>query len=138
MVASGDQQVLDLLHNTGSSDQQHYVFGIQDDYPMWKAHTWEPWAGKPVWKLDGDSKHHHILLDDNIHNLPHDGIASVRQPTDNECFESLSGPEIQSMHGVHLIRVPTIEPIMNTDWFLQQIAKVQAAALLARASTGTT
>ena len=93
----------------------------------------EPWAGKPVWKTG--SNHHHILLDDNIHNLPHDGIASVRQKVEHKnYFESLSGSEIQAMHGLHLIRVPTIEPIMNKDWFLEQIAKVQDAALRARRS----
>lgn len=137
MVARGDQQVLDLLHDT--SDNQHYVFGIQDDYEMWKNHHWEPWAGKPVWQTD-QSNHHHILLDDNIHNLPHDGITSVRRPVkafetivaseskDDAIFESLSGPEIQAMQGLHLIRVPTIEPILNEEWFLKQIEKVQAAA----------
>lgn len=131
MVARGDPQVLDLLHDT--SNNQHFVFGIQDDYEMWKNHHWEPWAGKPVWQTD-HSNHHHILLDDNIHNLPHDGIASVRRPVkgamsssgSDAVFESLSGSEIQAMHGRHLIRVPTIEPIIHQDWFLQQIEKVQA------------
>jgi hypothetical protein len=132
MVAKGDQQVLDLLHNT-SDDSQHCVFGIQDDYEMWKNHNWEPWAGKPIWQTD-HSGHHHILMDDNIHNLPHDGIASVRRPiikaseSSDAVFESLSGSEIQAMHGLHLIRVPTIEPIVNEDWFLQQIENVQSAA----------
>jgi hypothetical protein len=137
LIASGDQQVLDLLHDTTSG---HYVHGIRDDYDMWKSHGWEPWAGKPVWKTDS-SNHHHILLDDNIHNLPNDGIASVRRAVTSQreeedpneiVFESLSGKEIQAEHGMHLIRVPTIEPILNERWFLQQIQKAQAVALKAR------
>lgn len=134
MVASGDEQVLKLLHDPSNG---YASFGVRDDYSMWKDHNWEPWAGKPVWTAD-NSKHHHLLLDDNIHNLPHDGIASVRQrhqsPSSEELtyYESLSGFEIQAMHGVHLIRVPTIEPILNVDWFLQQIRKVQTEVLAAQ------
>jgi len=142
-VALGDEQVLTLLHNTNGG----HVFGIREDYDMWRKHNWEPWAGKPVWvtkqsKEDNPSEiyHHHVLFDDNIHNLPHDGIASVRRPVVDTTihreakseasftrYESLPGTEIQAMHGLHLIRVPTVEPMLNHDWFLQQVAKVQAA-----------
>jgi len=143
MVASGDEQVLNLLHDTTSTTGYYNVYGIRDDYNMWKNHNWEPWAGKPVWMTEypsssGDNAshhHHHVLFDDNIHNLPHDGIASVRRrkPSANtstdDHYESLSGEEILKMHGLHLIRVPTIEPILNLDWFLQQLEKVQLSAL---------
>lgn len=151
LAASGDRRVLDLFHDTS---RKGYVYGIRDDYPMWKCHNWEPWAGKPVW-ITESTHHHHILFDDNIHNLPHDGIASVRRQvaspsndlslpsslqnhtisTDKHStgvFESLSGPEIQAMQGLHLVRVPTIEPILNINWFLEQIRKVQTAAISVR------
>jgi hypothetical protein len=182
-IASGDVEVLDFIHS-------HTICGIQDDYPFWKRHGQEPFAGKPVWKIVRDDKndpttplsssaaavsnHHddndlvqHILLDDNIHNLPHDSIASVRQvvlggmttvevdAASTCCYnngkvqeeeeeseiigkttkhkkrciilgvESLTGSEIQAQHGLHLIRVPTVAPLLDSTWFMTQIRQAQ-------------
>jgi hypothetical protein len=58
------------------------------------------------------------------HNLAHDGIASVRiqeSASPSPSFRTLSGEEILQQHGLHLIRVPTIEPILDDRWFLRQI-----------------
>ena len=141
VVASGDDEVLQLLHDSSNHGKTH-VWGIRDNYEFWKNNDWEPWAGKPVWMTPPSSKHHHVLFDDNIHNLPHDGIAGIRRQRQQQVpaadsaadeasagdiavFESVTGAEIQKMHGLHLIRVPTVEPIMNRDWFLQQLDKVR-------------
>lgn len=118
LVATGDQQVLNFIHS-------RTVCGIQDDYFFWRDNGYEPWSGKPVWKLPDVL---HVLLDDNIHNLEHDAIASVRQPVDGDSsgsFESLTGQEIRQEQGHHLIRVPTIAPILNSGWFLEVIDKAQ-------------
>jgi hypothetical protein len=133
LVASGDAEVVALLH-------QHSICGIQDDYEFWKTHQWEPWAGKPIWMLPDVQ---HILLDDNIHNLQHDGIAGVRKQVQSNgsleagddvsslknnaicTFTSLKGQELLDQHGVHLIRVPTVAPILRPTWFLEQIELAQ-------------
>jgi len=117
LVAAGDQQVLDFIHS-------HTICGIQDDYPFWHSNGYEPWSGKPVWKLPNAL---HVLLDDNIHNLEHDSIACVRQPdaSDPKKFESLTGQEIRQEQCRHLIRVPTIAPILHSRWFLEMIDKAQ-------------
>jgi hypothetical protein len=90
VVADGDEQVLELLHDDSTT-----ICGIQDDYEFWSAHRCRPWAGKPVWKLPpsattADSTgsltvrgaelvtYHHILFDDNIQNSSTDSIACVR------------------------------------------------------------
>jgi len=138
LVASGDDEVLEVIHS-------HSICGIRDDYPYWKRHRHRPWAGKPVWKLesptlradDEDDKHnnknrihyHHILFDDNIHNLSHDSIACVREQilpdNSNEPpkFRTLNGFEILQQQGIHLVRVPTICPILDRRWFLRQIRR---------------
>lgn len=36
-------------------------------------------------------------------------------------YESLHGDEALAMHGKHLIRVPTIRPLLEDDWFVRQI-----------------
>jgi hypothetical protein len=66
---------------------------------------------------------HHLIFDDNIHNLAHDGIVCVRkQESHGSSYLTLDGATVnQHMHGVHMIRVPTIEPVLNTGWFLEQI-----------------
>jgi hypothetical protein len=65
-------------------------------------------------------------LDDNIHNIQEDSIASVRKQHVDGTYRTLSGREILEMQGVHLIRVPTLEPILNPQWFVQQLDKAQA------------
>jgi hypothetical protein len=131
LVASGDAQVLEFLHS-------QTVCGIQDDYTFWKSQEYAPWSGKPTWipkadrgnndndiDGDGDCNYHHVLMDDNIHNLPNDSIASVRVERQDGTFHTLNGPEIQEQQGRSLIRVPTVEPILNPQWFLEQIEKAQ-------------
>jgi hypothetical protein len=138
---SGDDEILNYL-------QSKSIVGIQDNYPFWDENDCAPWAGKPVWaRTSGNQydrrqqyKHHHILLDDNIHNDPNDGAGAVRissalngvdnhddtspttapTPTTSQ-YTSLHGNEALEMHGKHLIRVPTVRPIIEPDWFIRQI-----------------
>lgn len=117
VVASGDAEIVDFIASKP-------MCGINDDYEFWAANGWEPWAGKPVWvPASGDC--HHVLLDDNIHNLENDSIASVRLEQTDGTYKALSGREIQDMQGLHLIRVPTVEPILNRRWFVEQLDKAQ-------------
>ena len=128
---SGDDAVLNFL-------QSKTIAGIQDHYPFWRQNNHAPWAGKPVWanvntNTSRHHHHHHILLDDNIHNDPNDGAGGIRIPitandnsnTDEALavahYESLHGKEALSMHGMHLIRVPTIRPLLEENWFIRQI-----------------
>jgi len=126
-IHSGDDEVLDYL-------QSKSIVGIQDNYPFWRDNNHQPWSGKPVWALTNGSSnnhphnHHHILLDDNIHNDPNDGAGGIRIPVtgsnkdkSTSSYESLHGNEALDMHGMHLIRVPTIRPLLEDDWFIQQI-----------------
>jgi len=129
---SGDEEVLNFL-------QSKTVLGIQDHYPFWKSWNHAPWAGKPVWACIGFNNchchHHHILLDDNIHNDPNDGAGGIRTPIelrgrgDGEKsisgYQSLFGKEALEMHGKHLIRVPTVKPLMEEDWFIRQIEEAR-------------
>ena len=114
-VASGDSEIVEYLHSCS-------VCGIQDDYCYWKKRSYEPWAGKPVWALPDVQ---HILLDDNIHNLEHDSIAGVRQQQSDGTFRRLQGKELLDQQGIHLIRVPTIAPLLRHSWFLEQIQAAQ-------------
>lgn len=132
MVAAGDQEILDFIHS-------RTVCGIQDDYEFWNANNYEPWSGKPVWQLPDV---HHVLLDDNIHNLKNDAIASIRRQVDvivdeassgtttSHTFETLTSTEILAEQGRHLIRVPTIAPILHPSWFLEVINMAQESFAL--------
>jgi len=120
MVASGDAEILNLMHS-------ETVCGIQDDYSFWKSNGYAPWSGKPVW-IPRNNRFQHIIMDDNIHNLPDDSIVSVRIETEDDHqhnFQTLTGPEIMRQQGRHLIRVPTVEPILNPNWFVEQIENAQ-------------
>ena len=45
---------------------------------------------------------------------------------DNEySYRSLTGKETQDLQRKYLVRVPTVEPILNIDWFLQQIERCE-------------
>ena len=118
LLASGGHAILEFISTKPCC-------GIQDDYDFWAAHKCAPWAGKPVW-VPQDRSVHHVLLDDNIHPLEYDGIASVHeQQTTNGDYRTLSGTEILEQQGIHLIRVPTIEPILNDQWFIDQLDRAQ-------------
>jgi hypothetical protein len=129
---SGDDDIINFL-------QSKHIVGIQDNYPFWRDNNHAPFAGKPVWtntKVHGHD-HHHVLLDDNIHNDPTDGAGGIRVPivadnrggsesstNSNSCYnryESLHGEQALALHGRNLIRVPTIRPSLEDDWFIEQI-----------------
>ncbi len=50
------------------------------------------------------SAEHHVLLDDNTHNLENDSFACGRRGEGDGEYQFLSESEIQEMQGVHLIR----------------------------------
>eukprot|EP00656_Telonema_subtile_P052011 TRINITY_DN7129_c0_g1_i3.p1 TRINITY_DN7129_c0_g1~~TRINITY_DN7129_c0_g1_i3.p1 ORF type:complete len:245 (+),score=44.33 TRINITY_DN7129_c0_g1_i3:239-973(+) len=104
------------------------VCAIQDDYDWWSQHQCTPSSGKPLWLTRDDRSCHHIFFDDNIHNLVDDSIVAVRARDDESCkFVPLSGEDTLALAGVHLVRVPTIEPILNPNYFLERIEECEAA-----------
>ncbi|KAL9178435.1 hypothetical protein ACHAXT_003765, partial [Thalassiosira profunda] len=127
---SGDDEVLNYL-------QSRSIVGIQDNYQFWADNNHAPHAGKPVWARTDSTggaghrhDHHHILLDDNIHNDPYDGAGGIRIPRSGTSYESLRGEEALQMHGKHLIRVPTIRPLMEDGWFIEQIESARQRVYL--------
>mmetsp|Transcript_6342 Transcript_6342/g.9214 ORF Transcript_6342/g.9214 Transcript_6342/m.9214 type:complete len:431 (+) Transcript_6342:51-1343(+) len=133
VVAKNDDDILRIIENRPIS-------GIQDDYQFWSKHECSPRVGKPVWVRGSSVVHqekndpiivedrspHHIIFDDNIQNDPLDSIVAVRyqqsSPDHPSTFRSLSGNEIRNLHGKHLVRVPTFEPMLDKTWFLRKIA----------------
>jgi hypothetical protein len=133
LVASGDHAILELLDRLP-------MCGIKDDYPHWAANAWLPTSGKPVWvpcndnQIDTDKQasssggwqyDHHILFDDNIHNLHDDGIACIRQEQADGSFVTLDSESMHQLQGVNLVRVPTVEPVLNPNWFVEQIEQAR-------------
>ena len=127
-------EIVRILH--GEPDQISCVV-CTDDYHWWKDHGYAPWAGKPVW-LDYTAQPQSFLpifFDDNIHNDAEDSIVAVRRKRLNangkeaapSRYEAMNGEETLAEQGVHLVRVPTLEPILNPNWFLQQIDLCEAA-----------
>ncbi|MDB4430462.1 hypothetical protein N9140_00730, partial [bacterium] len=144
---SGDDEVLNYLQSkTIVGIQDNYPFWRDANHEPWAGKP--VWArtnnnnknGQQGGSSTTNHNHHHILLDDNIHNDPKDGAGGIRIPVvklgccgnrdgvghddDNDTasyYESLHGIEALAMHGKHLIRVPTIRPLMEDDWFIRQI-----------------
>ena len=131
VVASGDEEILQLLDNVP-------ICGIRDDYDHWASNDWLPTAGKPVWipQFTKDTIYdHHILFDDNIHNLAHDGIACVRLQEADGSFVTVDAKTMHKVYqGFNLIRVPTVEPVLNPNWFVEQLEK--ASGRVARRLAG--
>jgi len=99
------------------------VSGVMDHYGWWDSHGNDPAAGKPLWLTLEEATTRHLFFDDNIHNDPQDSIVSVRARRDGEAaaFSPLSGAQICSLHGAVLRRVPTMQPVLEPDWFLAEI-----------------
>ena len=126
VVASGDAELLNIIENCS-------IAGIQDHYSFWDNNSNAPWSGKPVWThrtsaSEGSPRNcHHVFFDDNIHNDATDSIAAVRVENEGHkgTYKSLSGEDILEMHGVHLIKVSTVAPIVDQDWFLHRIREAE-------------
>lgn len=145
VVASGDEEILNFL-------KHHPICGIRDDYQFWKKNGWDPTAGKPIWipsytpangADNGFVYEHHLLFDDNIHNLAHDGIGCARmQAADGSYYNQDGATMHQKVQGVHMLRVPTVEPVLNPRWYLEQIAlaqdKLQERLIHGALTSGTT
>jgi hypothetical protein len=70
LVSVGDTAVLEWIYTLRSLDRKGglVLAAIQDDYDHWSSHSCIPQAGKPIWKTR-NTKHHHILFDDNMYVL---------------------------------------------------------------------
>jgi hypothetical protein len=137
VVAKDDLEILSILEkpsmvynrNNGCTYRHEKVFAIHDDYFTWSQNKHNPTYGKPLWihhqdiTTDDQLPPLHIFFDDNIKNNPSDNIVSVRYQnySEEKTFWTLSGEEIQSLHGRYLVRVPTYMPILQRNWFLEQI-----------------
>jgi len=99
-----------------------------DDHAWWSKHGCEPSAGKPVWITRDDRACQHIFFDDGIRSSAGESSVAVRvRESAGHAFRTVSGAEALLEHGVHLVRTPTMEPILNHAWFLEEIAKCEAA-----------
>ena len=140
LVASGDAEILEVLSGKAQANKDESppvaIYGIVDDYPFWDARECSPTAGKPIWvpqynrKDDGTPYSHHLFFDDNIHNLADDGIASVRKEStvdeaSAKSFDTVDGSKLTEYQGIHLVRVPTVEPVLNPKWYIEQIEKAR-------------
>ena len=120
-LISDENEVLKILE--GDPNKPFSIVTCHDDYHFWKDHEYSPSAGKPLWVDESSGSHHHIFFDDNIKNNPDDSIVSVRSRSmASDAFTPLSGAAICELQGIHLVRVPTYEPILEETWFLKQIA----------------
>lgn len=92
--------------------------------------------------------YHHVLFDDNIAHLPHLGIACLRQEisrhdeggesavkedgtgvasssSSSSSYSNVAGTELTHYQGRHLIRVRTIAPVLNPQWYIEQLQQAQ-------------
>jgi hypothetical protein len=53
--------------------------------------------------------------------IPVDGKDESDKSTTTTSYELLHGKEGLAMHSKHMIRVPTIRPLLEDDWFIRQI-----------------
>ena len=50
-----------------------------------------------------------------------------QRETAGDAFVPLSGEATIALQGVHLVRTPTVMPILNERWFVEQIDCCEAA-----------
>ena len=103
------------------------ICGVTDHYDWWREREYAPSAGKPFfWTLD-DVTTVTLFFDDNIHNDPNESIVAVRARRDaSSPYRPLSGDATRRLHGLMLRKVPTIKPILERGWFLEQLAASEA------------
>mmetsp|Transcript_18985 Transcript_18985/g.24615 ORF Transcript_18985/g.24615 Transcript_18985/m.24615 type:complete len:422 (-) Transcript_18985:100-1365(-) len=107
------------LEEMERDDVQIRCLGFLDDYYFWKSRGHDPSAGKPLWL--GHVSARHIFLDDNIHNDPINSIVAIRLKTPDSNFRSLDGYTTLRLQNIALVRVPTIQVVLNPDWFIERL-----------------
>lgn len=115
------------------------IAGVRDDYYHWKSAAYAPLSGKPLWLTLDDDSWHHIFFDDNIHNKASDSIVAVRvREAEGQPFFAVSGDHTRRLHGAFLRKVPTWQPILDPEWFVDQIAECETRrrALVAEKANG--
>jgi hypothetical protein len=118
-MLTNENEIVSMFHGDMESI---LCFACTDDYPWWNEHSNLPSAGKPLWLTLNEEECLPIFFDDNIHNDADDSIVAVRvRETKEQKFQPLSGEETIAMQGQHLVRVPTFAPVLNENWFLEQI-----------------
>ena len=118
-MLTNENEIVSMFHGDMESI---LCFACTDDYPWWNEHSNLPSAGKPLWLTLNEEECLPIFFDDNIHNDADDSIVAVRvRETKEQNFRPLSGEETIKMQGQHLVRVPTFAPVLNENWFLEQI-----------------
>ena len=119
-----ESEIVSLLH--GDRDEISCI-ACTDDYHWWNDHGYNPSCGKPIWITKNEDEYLPIFFDDNIHHDENDSIVAVRVREDQteEEFRPLTGKETLAMQGKHLVRVPTIAPILNENWFLEKIEECE-------------
>lgn len=121
-VITDEAKVIQLVNGDVDAVEPS-VIAIADHYQWWADHGSTPSSGKPLWITASDRSTHHIFFDDNIHNDADDSIVAARhRATAAHPFAPLSGAETLQLQHTHTVRVPTVEPILDHDWFLKQIA----------------
>lgn len=98
-------------------------FGVSDDYASWRAAGFDPSAGKPCW-ISPTARH--VFFDDSIHNNPIESIVSVRWLASSGKVVPLSGSVIQRLQGLVPVRVPTLAAILDTNWFVDKLRRLEA------------
>jgi len=150
VIARTDDDIVQLLESKKICGiQDDYPFWSQQNCvpwagkPVWVTPPPPPQSSSlvtttPNTELSADNAksdyHHHVFFDDNIHNDPTDSIVAVRYCDNNDknktnpreekkkMFTSLNGKDTICMQGKHVVRVPTIDAILDKYWFLRQIA----------------
>ena len=81
-----DNQVYDteeMIYDKLSSLQG--INAIRDDFAFWQKNKYECYSAKPLWINLNDTKHHHIIFDDNIRlDSLDDCIVNIRLNNSNE------------------------------------------------------
>ena len=114
-----------LAELQGDADALPRLSAVQDDYDWWKARGYNPSSGKPLWlTLEPDHiEWRHIFFDDNIHHDANDSIVAVRaRRAAGSPFTPVSGEATIELHGSVLKKVPTVRPILDHAWFIDQIS----------------
>ena len=120
----------DIINALESRNIPRSAVACQDHYEWWKFHDYIPSSGKPMWITEDDESVQHIFFDDCIHKSALDSIVSVRhRKSAGDVFKFMNGEEIINLHGFNLVRVQTIDAIMDHNYFLNKIKECEEATM---------
>lgn len=102
------------------------VCGFRDDFEYWQNNNYSHKCAKPLWIDPNDSRHQHIIFDDNYRPHHEDSIVDIKLKEARGKWRSLGSEELHKYDNMSLVQVDLLEAINNDQYYVERVRECEA------------